>query len=47
MLELIGEKQITDFCKNEINNFTKKHKKKLNQNPILIKLLEFGMKRIL
>ena len=47
LLELIGEKQVTDFCKNEINNFTKKHKKKLNQNPILIKLLEFGMKRIL
>ena len=46
LLELIGEKQVTDFCKNEINNFTKKHKKKLNLNPILIKLLEFGMKRI-
>ena len=47
LLELIGEKQVTDFCRNEINNFTKKYKKKLNQNQILIKLLEFGVKRIL
>ena len=47
LLELIGEKQVTDFCRNKINNFTKKYEKKLKQNPLLINLLEFGIKRVL
>ncbi len=46
LLELIGEKKVTDLCKNEINSFTKKNKNRITQNPILIEMLEFGMKRI-
>ena len=47
LLQLIGEKQVTDLCNNKINIFIKKYKNELNQNPVLIKMLEFGMKRII
>ena len=46
LLKLIGEKKVTDLCKNKINSFTKKNKNKITQNPILIEMLEFGMNRI-
>ena len=46
LLGLIGEKQVIDFCKKNINIFARKYKKKLDQNPMFINLLEFGMKRI-
>jgi geranylgeranyl pyrophosphate synthase len=46
LLQLIGEKQVTDLCNNKINTFIKKYNDKLNQNPILIKMLEFGMDRV-
>ena len=46
LLQLIGEKQVTDLCNNKINIFIKKYKKRLSQNPILIKILEFGMGRL-
>ena len=46
LLQLIGEKQVTDLCNNKINTFIKKYKKKINQNPILIKMLKFGMDRL-
>ena len=46
LLQLIGERQVTDLCNNKINIFIKKYKKRLIQDPILIKMLEFGMKRL-
>ena len=46
LLKLIGEKQVTDLCNNKINTFIKKYKNKISQNPILIKMLEFGMDRL-
>ncbi len=46
LLKLIGEKQVTDLCNNKINTFIKKYKNKINQNPILIKMLKFGMDRL-
>ncbi len=46
LLGLIGERQIISFCKNKVNYFTNKHKKRFYKNPQLIKLLEFGIKRI-
>ena len=46
LLKLIGEKQVTDLCNNKINTFIKKYKKKINQNPLLIKMLKFGMDRL-
>ncbi len=46
LLGLIGEKKVTDMCKNKINLFIKKHKFILKKNPVLVELLEFGMKRI-
>ena len=46
LLGLIGEKKVIDMCKSKINLFIKKHKKIMNENPMLISLLEFGMKRI-
>ncbi len=46
LLQLIGKKQVIDLCNNKINTFIKKNKNKLNQNPILIKMLEFGMDRL-
>ena len=33
LLGLIGEKQVINLCKNKINNFANKHKRRLNQNP--------------
>ncbi len=47
LLELIGEKQVIKLCKNKINTFEKKYKKKLNHNPLLINLLEFGLNRVI
>ena len=46
LLGLIGEKKVIDMCKNKINFFTKKHEFMMRKNPVLINLLEFGMKRI-
>ncbi len=46
LLQLIGEKQVTNLCNNKIKIFIKKYNNKLNQNPILIKMLEFGMDRL-
>ena len=46
LLKLIGEKQVTDLCNNKINTFIKKYKNRISQNPILIKMLEFGMGRL-
>ncbi len=46
LLQLIGKKQVTDLCNNKINTFIIKYKNKLSQNPILIKMLEFGMDRL-
>ena len=46
LLKLIGEKQVTDLCNNKINTFIKKYKDKISQNPILIKMIEFGMDRL-
>ena len=46
LLKLIGEKQVTYLCNNKINTFIKKYKNKIYQNPILIKMLKFGMDRL-
>ena len=46
LLGLIGEKKVTNLCKNKIDYFMKKNKTVLKSNPILISLLDFGMKRI-
>ena len=46
LLRLIGEKKIIDLCKNKINVFKRKHKNRLKKFPLLINLLEFGMKRV-
>ena len=46
LLKLIGEKNITDLCKNRINAFKRKNKDKLKKFPLLINLLEFGINRI-
>ena len=46
LLGLIGERQVINFCKDKINNFANKHKKRLNKNPIILNLLEFGMRRL-
>ena len=46
LLQLIGEKQVTNLCNNKINTFIKKYKNILNQNPILIKMLKYGMERL-
>ena len=46
LLGLIGERQVIDLCRDKINNFANKHKRRFNQNPMIINLLEFGMKRL-
>tara|TARA_Y100001935_G_C16923566_1_gene321964 strand:- start:198 stop:557 length:360 start_codon:yes stop_codon:yes gene_type:complete len=46
LLALIGEKKVISLCKNKIDVFIKKHNAVLKSNPILINLLDFGMKRI-
>ena len=46
LLGLVGEKQIINFCKNKVNNFTKKYKRRFDKNPQLKNILEFGIKRI-
>ncbi len=46
LLGLIGEKKVIDMCNNKINLFIKNHRVILNRNPILITMLEYGMKRI-
>ena len=46
LLELIGVKEVENLCKNEIKTFAKKHKKRLNESPLLMKLLEFGIRRM-
>ena len=46
LLGLIGEKKVIDMCKSKIDFFAKKHKVMLRRNPVLISLLEFGMRRI-
>ena len=46
LLVLIGEKEVIKLCKTKINNFTNRYKKRLDRNPLLTKLIEFGMSRI-
>ena len=46
LLGLIGERQVINLCKDKINNFANKHKKRLNKNPLVLKLLEFGLRRL-
>ena len=46
LLRLIGKKRVIDLCENKINIFAKRHKIRLKENPVLIELLEFGIKRI-
>ena len=46
LLGLIGERQVINLCKDRINKFANKHKRRLNQNPIILKLLEFGVRRL-
>ena len=46
LLGLIGERQVISLCKNKINNFVNKHKKKINKYPLILNLLEFGMRRL-
>ena len=46
LLALIGEKRVIDLCKNKIDFFMQKHRNKIKDYPILISLLDFGMKRI-
>ena len=46
LLGLTGEKKVIDMCEKKISLFIKKHKVILDENPMLIKLLEFGMKRV-
>ena len=46
LLVLIGKKEVIKLCKIKINNFAKKYKKRLDQNPLLTTLIEFGMSRI-
>ncbi len=46
LLKLIGKKQVINLCRSKIDNFLKKYDKRLLERPLLIKLLEFGMKRV-
>ena len=46
LLGLIGKKQVVNLCENKINNFKKKYKSMIIQNPLIIEILEFGIKRI-
>ena len=46
LLVLVGKKEVIKLCKIKINNFTKKYKRRLDQNPLLTTLIEFGMSRI-
>ena len=46
LLKLIGEKKVIEMCKNKIDFFIDKNMNRLDNNPILIELLEFGMKRV-
>ena len=46
LLGLIGERQVINLCKDKINNFANRHKRRLTQNPIILELLKFGMKRL-
>ena len=40
------KKKLLIFVKKKINIFLKKHEVLVNENPILISLLEYGMKRV-
>ena len=46
LLGLIGEKKVIDMCKNKINFFVKRNRIRLNEDPILKNLLEFGINRL-
>ena len=46
LLVLVGKKEVIKLCKIKISNFTKKYKRRLDQNPLLTTLIEFGMSRI-
>ena len=46
LLGLIGEKQVINLCNDKINKFATKHKRRLDQNPMILRLLEFGMERL-
>ena len=44
--KLIGEKSVIDLCENKIHVFKRKYRNKLKKLPLLINLLEFGMRRV-
>ncbi len=46
LLGLIGERQVINLCKDKLNNFANKYKRRLNKNRILLYLLEFGIRRL-
>jgi len=46
LLVLIGKKEVIKLCNIKINNFSNRYKKRLTQNPLLKKLLEFGISRV-
>jgi len=46
LLGLIGERQVINLCKDKISNFTNKYKRRLIKNPIILNLLEFGIRRL-
>ena len=46
LLGLIGERQVINLCEDKINNFANRYKRRLSQNPIILDLLEFGMRRL-
>jgi len=46
LLELIGFKEVKNLCNNKIKTFAAIHKKRLDESPLLMKLLEFGISRM-
>ena len=46
LLVLIGKNEVIKLCKIKISNFTNRYKKRFTQNPLLKKLLEFGISRV-
>ena len=46
LLRLIGEKKVINLCESKVDRFKNKYKSKFDQNPLLIKLLEFGIDRV-
>ena len=46
LLVLIGKKEVIKLCKTKITDFTNKYKKRMNQYPLLKRLLDFGISRV-